>query len=166
MKRSLRHPHVVWLPVLVLLSSAMGGCSSGIVPSSADSGTPTSDGPSGPDDDVVSWSDGGTSKPNDGGKTARQDAGRSDAGDGPVTATGLEGFCEHYLECGGTTYATVDACVDDATSYWGDCARPELDAFGDCMMTIPCSKWAPEAYDPLATICADEWTGVTNAACR
>ena len=81
-------------------------------------------------------------------------------------ATGLEGFCEHYFECGGSYYADVQACVDEAVAYWGECRRPELDAFGDCMIGVSCEEWGnPEAYDPASTPCARQWQAVTAKDC-
>lgn len=59
--------------------------------------------------------DGGTSDAlasGDGGGGAADGGASGDSGKGgPATATGLEGFCEHYKECGGTYYSDVQACM-------------------------------------------------------
>lgn len=86
-------------------------------------------------------------------------------GGGPAKATGLEGFCEHYFECGGSYYADVKDCVDRSESHWGACRRPELDAFGDCMMNVECKDWNPDAYNPASTPCANEWKAVGAKQC-
>lgn len=101
-----------------------------------------------------------------GGKDAGPvDSGSKDSGGPPATATGLQGFCEHYFECGGTSYASVQACVTDAVNYWNACRRPELDAFGTCMMQVSCQDWNPAAYDPYATPCGTLWGTMVQKNC-
>ncbi len=87
--------------------------------------------------------------------------------DADVGATGLEGYCERYKECGGTYYATAEDCVEASLSYWGDCPEMQaaLDAFGDCMMAVPCEDYNPDSYNPANTECAEEWDGVYDADC-
>lgn len=122
----------------------------------------------------ASTSDGGaatTSPTSPGaGDEGRDDGGGgtgSDGGGGGTTtkASGLEGFCEHYFECGGSYYADVKDCIDASEGYWGACRRPELDAFGDCMMKVECKDWSPDAYNPASTPCADEWKAVGAKKC-
>ena len=90
--------------------------------------------------------------------------GGSDSAGGP---TGLEAFCERYFECGGSYYNDVEDCMDASTNYWGTCpeALAALDAFGDCMITIPCDEYDPDAYNPANTICADEWSALGDTNC-
>lgn len=122
---------------------------------------PTSTSTSGSDAAATSPTD--PSKPND---SQGNDAGKSDSGTGtPAKASGLEGFCEHYFECGGHSYDDVKACVDDSENYWGACRRPELDAFGTCMMDVKCTNWSPDAYNPASGPCADEWTAIGKKKC-
>lgn len=90
---------------------------------------------------------------------------KKDGGGPPPTATGLQGFCQHYFECGGTSYASVQACVTDAVNYWNACRRPELDAFGTCMMHVSCQDWNPAAYDPYGTPCGTLWAAMVNKNC-
>ncbi len=126
------------------------------------------------DADAATPDDGKSTRSNDGGAavpdaqspdaTATPDA---QADGGPTARSGLEGMCDHYVECGGSTYATAADCVDDSAAYWGACRRSLIDAFGECMRTIPCSEWNPEAYDPNATPCAAHWAALRQApACR
>ena len=84
----------------------------------------------------------------------------TDNSDDPPAATGLEAYCDYYKECGGTYYETSEDCVEASLNYWGDCPsrRNALDDFGDCMLTIPCSEWNPDVYNPASTDCADEWS--------
>jgi hypothetical protein len=85
--------------------------------------------------------------------------------DGPPPPTGLDGFCDHYIDCGGTYYANADACVDASVDYWGECARPDLDAFGDCMLELSCEEWGdPDAYNPSSTPCAEPY-GELGSSC-
>lgn len=89
-------------------------------------------------------------------------------GSGPGTAmkTGIEGFCEHYKKCGGTTYATAQDCVDDSLAYWGSCAtrRAAQDAFGNCMLGLTCQQWGnPNAYNPANTPCASQWSALLQS---
>lgn len=87
-----------------------------------------------------------------------------DDGGGGQGAQGLQGYCEYYKECGGSSYEDADACVQDSLDYWGDCRQPELDAFGNCMMGITCDEWGnPDAYNPNNTDCADEWDALRDA---
>jgi hypothetical protein len=87
-----------------------------------------------------------------------------DAGDGASPCSGLNGFCDHYKDCGGTWYTTAQDCIDASLDYWGDCRRPQLDAFGDCMCTVSCADWGdPDVYNPNDTPCADEWSAVESA---
>lgn len=98
---------------------------------------------------------------------AAVDGAANSAPDGAPTKTGIEGFCEHYIACGGSTYPDVASCITDGVSYWGPCRRALLDAFGTCMTRVPCSEWNPAAYDPLATPCADPWRSLRDApACK
>ncbi len=96
------------------------------------------------------------------------DTGGSDGtGGGSSGRTGLEGYCDHYVDCGGTYYADADACIDASIDYWGECRRDELDTFGDCMMDLSCDEWGnPDAYNPANTPCADEWSAVGDATCE
>jgi len=73
--------------------------------------------------------------------------------------SGLEAFCDHYVECGGTYYEDAAACVDASLNYWGACPsrRAALDAFGACMVDIPCRDWSPGSYNPASTPCAEQW---------
>ncbi len=85
---------------------------------------------------------------------------------GPTGRTGLEGNCDRYVECGGTYYESAQACIDATLDYWGDCYRPELDAFGDCMRALSCDEWGdPDGYIPSQTPCADQWEDVLAADC-
>ncbi len=95
------------------------------------------------------------------------DATTADAseGGGPSTRTGLEGFCDHYVDCGGTYYEDADACVDASIDHWGECRRAELDTFGDCMMQVDCDDWNPDTYNPANTECSEEWSAVRQASC-
>ena len=90
-----------------------------------------------------------------------------DTDDTNLGATGLEGYCERYKECGGTYYATAAECVEASLSYWGDCPEMQaaLDAFGDCMMAVPCEDYNPDSYNPASTECADAWSDVYDADC-
>jgi hypothetical protein len=92
---------------------------------------------------------------------------RDDDGDssGPTAPTGLEGFCEHSQECGSTYYEDAEACVEASEGYWGACRRPELDAFGDCMMKVSCDDFNPDAFNPNATPCASEWKAIGSKDC-
>ncbi len=111
------------------------------------------------DSDDTGTSDGGTA---DGGA----DGGTGDGGTGSTARTGLEGFCDYYVECGGTYYADAQACIDATLGYWDECRQAELDAFGDCMMAkVECEDWNPDAYNPASTPCADEWADVTGKDC-
>ena len=119
-------------------------------------------------------SSGGPAVETDSGTTADSaaatgDAGpntQGDGGGGPVTATGLEGFCEHYKECGGTYYSDVQACMKATLDYWKECRRPELDAFGDCMMGVSCKDFDPDAYNPANTVCSKQWSAVSAKQCN
>jgi hypothetical protein len=92
------------------------------------------------------------------------------SGDGGGSSSGrdgLEGFCDHYVDCGGTYYADADACISASIDYWGECRRDELDAFGDCMMELSCDEWGnPDTYNPASTDCSDEWSEVRSASCE
>ena len=76
-----------------------------------------------------------------------------------VEPSGLEAFCDHYVDCGGTYYEDQQACIDASLNYWGSCPsrRAALDAFGECMLGIPCDEWSPDTYNPASTDCAEEW---------
>jgi hypothetical protein len=91
---------------------------------------------------------------------------KKDAGNGGGSSAGLLGFCEHYIECGGTTYSSAQACVTDAISFWGSCRRPQLDAFGTCMVGVSCASWNPSAYDPHDTPCGALWDEVAQTPCN
>ncbi|MFP4600566.1 MAG: hypothetical protein ACLFVJ_20090 [Persicimonas sp.] len=95
------------------------------------------------------------------------DAATADASEagGSSTRTGLEGFCDHYVDCGGTYYEDADACIDASIDHWGECRRAELDAFGDCMMQVDCDDWNPDTYNPANTECSEEWSAVSEASC-
>ena len=82
-------------------------------------------------------------------------------------STGLEGMCERAFECGSTYYSDVQACVDASTDYWGSCPEvlAALDAFGDCMITVPCEDYNPDAYNPANTICSEQWSQVQQSSC-
>jgi hypothetical protein len=119
----------------------------------------------GPDAGTVARVDASVAGP-DAGTVARVDASVAgpDAG-GSSTRPGLEGFCDHYKECGGSYYGTAQDCIDATVGYWGDCRRPQLDAFGECMKAVPCSEWNPDAYNPSSTPCAAEWATMTGTSC-
>lgn len=80
--------------------------------------------------------------------------------------TGLEGFCDYYIECGGSYYSDAQDCIDASLAYWGECRRPELDAFGDCMLAeFTCDSWNPDTYNPSGGACGEEWAALGNAEC-
>ena len=83
----------------------------------------------------------------------------SSGGETGVAPSGLEAFCSHYVDCGGTYYEDEEACINASLDYWGDCPsrREALDAFGECMTGIPCDEWNPDTYNPASTDCAEEW---------
>ena len=86
-----------------------------------------------------------------------------DASGGPGEV-GLLGFCEHYKECGGAYYRSVQACIDASVNYWGSCRRPQLDAFGTCMLEVSCDDWGnPDSYNPAGGPCAAEWAAIGQA---
>jgi hypothetical protein len=87
-------------------------------------------------------------------------------GETSAGATGLEGFCERYFVCGGTTYDDVQDCIDESLGFWGSCPEmiAALDAFGDCMLAVPCRDYDPDAYYP-PDFCPDEWQAVNDASC-
>lgn len=119
-------------------------------------------------DDPTPGADAGTVVDADAGTSSSGDAGSGsgDAGpSGPTVRPGLEGFCDHFKECGGTYYGTAQACVDASIGYWGECRRTQLDAFGECMKTIACSDWNPDSYNPASTDCSEEWSEVRSASC-
>lgn len=91
----------------------------------------------------------------------------SDADDngGEQGRVGLEGFCDHYKDCGGTYYSDAQDCIDASINYWGECRRPELDDFGNCMMNVDCDDWNPDTYNPAGTVCSEQWSDVTGADC-
>jgi hypothetical protein len=141
----------------LLLPASVLACSSGGSDPAPASSASTSDGGA---TTTSPASPGSEDEDDDGGAT------RSDGGGGTTTkASGLEGFCEHYFECGGGYYADVKDCVDASEGYWGACRRPELDAFGDCMMKVACKDWSPDAYNPASTPCADAWKAVGAKKC-
>ena len=89
------------------------------------------------------------------------------AEDLPSGPAGLDGYCERYKECGGIFYATAEDCVEATVDYWGDCPQMQaaLDAFGDCMIDIPCDDYDPDSYNPASTDCAAEWSDINDADC-
>ena len=100
-----------------------------------------------------------------GGEPARDLAAALD-GMKPGGRTGLEGFCDHYKACGGSYYKDAATCVQQTLDYWKSCRRPELDAFGDCMLAkVRCAGWNPDAYNPASTPCASEWGAVRAKPC-
>jgi hypothetical protein len=102
-----------------------------------------------------------------GGGGGDDDGGGAGGGDDDSSAaSGLEAFCAHYLECGGTYYASAQACVDASLAYWTACRRPELDAFGECMKDLDCATWNPDAYNPASTPCASEYQDLAAATCN
>jgi hypothetical protein len=154
---------------LSLAGFHMLGCSTADTTAGGDA-TPRvdTDTGSGPHDPGAAGSDASTLD-----ASGHLDGGAADASDGadsaspPPGRSGLAGFCDHYFECGGTRYATAQDCIDDAASYWGACHRPLLDAFGECMRTIRCAGWDPDAYNPASTACASQWRDLRNApACH
>lgn len=93
--------------------------------------------------------------------------GAGDQGGGGTARKGLEGFCDHYKACGGGFYKDAEACVQATINYWKECRRPELNAFGDCMLAkVPCAGWNPDAYNPASTPCASEWAEVRGKSCN
>ncbi len=113
--------------------------------------------------------DGGDT-PTDGAKTSVGDASGTSDGSGPGTPTGrtgLEGSCDKYKACGGSYYATAQACIDAAVGYWGTCRKPQLDAFGDCMRMQDCSLAGSDGYIPSQTPCAQQYKDLASApACK
>lgn len=103
-----------------------------------------------------------------GAETGVEDTGESnDSNGGPSGGSGLEGYCEHYVDCGGTYYSDAEACVEESIDYWDECRRDELDAFGDCMLNLTCEEWGdPDAYNPSNTPCAEEWNELEEASCE
>ena len=94
-------------------------------------------------------------------------SGGDGGGGGGSGRTGLEGYCDHYVDCGGTYYADAEECVQASIDHWGECRRDELDTFGNCMMELSCDEWGnPDAYNPSSTPCADEWSAIGNASCE
>lgn len=92
--------------------------------------------------------------------------GGSDSGS-TTSPAGVEAYCMRYFECGGAYYEDVDSCVAATTDFWGMCParRTVLDAFADCMVTMPCEDYDPDAYDPAATPCGEQWQDVLNSSC-
>jgi hypothetical protein len=142
----------------LLLPASVLACSSGGSDPAPASSASTSDGGA---TTTSPASPGSEDEDADGGGATRSDGG----GGGTTKASGLEGFCEHYFECGGGYYADVKDCIDASEGYWGACRRPELDAFGDCMMKVACKDWSPDAYNPASTPCADAWKAVGAKKC-
>jgi hypothetical protein len=101
---------------------------------------------------------------------ADDDTGLADANPetgGGTDRDGLEGFCDHYVDCGGTYYEDAADCVGQSIDYWGECRRAELDTFGDCMKGLTCDEWGdPDVYNPANTDCAEEWSAVQQASCE
>ncbi|MFO0667936.1 MAG: hypothetical protein U0174_28550 [Polyangiaceae bacterium] len=89
----------------------------------------------------------------------------AEGGGGAPKSTGLKGFCEHYFECGGSYYKDVDDCIQASVDHWKACRRPELDAFGDCMMGVECKDWNPDTYNPASTKCSSQWSSITQKQC-
>lgn len=110
--------------------------------------------------------DAGDAGPVDGGGGDTGGADADDGGGGNTTRDGLEGFCDHTMNCGSTYYEDADDCIEQSLDHWGECRRDELDTFGDCMLEIDCDEWGdPDNYDPSQTDCADEWEAVEEASC-
>ena len=125
--------------------------------SEQDTGGVQDTGTSDVDDDAAS---GDTESTDDTGEEA-DSAGDSGGGGG---LQGLEGFCEYYFECGGTSYTDVDDCVSQSVDYWGECRRDELDTFGDCMLGLSCEEWGnPDAFNPSNTSCSEEWSAISES---
>lgn len=131
-----------------------------------DAGSCESDGSCAYPEDDVECDEGCSDGECVGGANAGNDSNDGNDGNGGGGLTGLEGFCDYYFECGGTWYSDVDACMDASIDQWGECARPELDDFGDCMMGLTCEEWGdPDSYNPASTDCADEWDDVRDTDC-
>lgn len=124
----------------------------------------------GPDSDVRR-SESDTSQPGEQPDAVGQpDVGEPDVedggGTGPSPRTGNDGFCDFYKECGGTYYETAQECIDAGIGYWGECNKPRLDAFGDCMLReMTCDNWNPDGYIPGNTPCAEEWAALGRNDC-
>ncbi len=115
-------------------------------------------------DATESATEGGPTSTSDGttgttGATTEDPTTSTTGGTTGVALSGLEAYCDHYVDCGGTYYEDSQACVDASLNYWGECPsrRDALDAFGDCMLGIPCGDWNPDSYNPASTECADAW---------
>jgi hypothetical protein len=124
-----------------------GGGSGGNTTSSADGGV------------------GGAAGGDAGGGVGAAGSGGGSGGSGSSVATGLEGGCAHAFECGSTYYDSVQDCVDAAIAYWGENCQDELDTFNDCVMTIDCEGWNPDAWNPALSDCADEWSALNESDC-
>ena len=142
--------------------SATSGSSS---TADATSGPTTDASDSATSDDTTSTSDDTTST-SDATGTATDDPTTSTSGDTTgVVQSGLEAFCSHYVDCGGTYYEDEADCVDASLSYWGECPsrREAQDVFGECMAEIPCDEWNPDAYNPNNTVCAEQWQALGDS---
>lgn len=98
-------------------------------------------------------------------ESGASDANARTSGEGVLPGeSGLEASCRRYRECGGTYYASAEACVTSSLEYWGECAtvRSALDAFGSCMALVPCEDYSPDAYNPASTVCADQWAALRS----
>ncbi len=144
-------------------SSSTADATSG--PTSDASESATSDDTTSTSDDTTSTSDDTTST-SDATGTTTDDPTTSTSGDTTgVVKSGLEAFCSHYVDCGGTYYEDEADCVDASLSYWGECPsrREALDVFGECMAEIPCDEWNPDAYNPNNTVCAEQWQALGDS---
>jgi hypothetical protein len=145
-----------WLVVL-------GLCACGVMPAPASQGggESTSTGAGG----GAASSGGGSAS--SGGGSASSGGGTAGTGGGTrSSATGLAGFCQHYFDCGGSSYASVQDCIDQSYGYWGSCPtrKAALDAYGDCMDAVSCADWGdPSAYLPSAGPCAQKWANLENS---
>lgn len=144
-------------------SSSSADASSG--PTSDASESATSDDTSGPTSDASesATSDDTTSTSDTTGTT--EDPTSTSGDTTGIVQSGLEAFCSHYVDCGGTYYEDEAACIDASLSYWGECPsrRDAQDVFGECMAEIPCDEWNPDAYNPNNTVCAEQWQALGDS---
>lgn len=165
----MRRFRVSILSVLLLITLAVSGGCLGDSGNNGNNGNNGGGSDTGVDDtgmtDTVSTDTSGATDASEGdtGAHTGDDSGGNGGGGG---AQGLEGFCDYYFECGGSSYSDTQECIDESVGYWGECARPELDAYGDCMMTLTCDEWGnPDAYNPAGGPCGDEWSAVRQTDC-
>lgn len=76
--------------------------------------------------------------------------------------------CEHGLECGGEYYDTAEECAQAGRNYWGECEAMlnALDAFGACILNVPCGEYNPDAYIPADIGCGAEYAGLGDVVCE